>query len=279
MKKLLIFTLSAYLIPLANAQKADWQPLNDSMYLDKNSILVSSPPKQVSASMYIEVKEYKTKFLSRLTVDCKNQSFYLDDIIYKYDSDFSLIGGLKNTESQSTKQSPKKITNEAVPSVLLTLCDDSKNLEYRETENAKKLKYDRNSIGQMYKFIQRDEWLIFHWVMNNREEIKTGICKPTSQAEKKACVVVDGLVENYSSLNFIPDDYRYQNNPNGNIKQLALDGKLSELKKYKLYSTWSQVIFKQAENNYKSDKMLPKIYALLLFYEDVIGRVKGGITN
>ena len=78
-------------------------------------------------------------------------------------------------------------------------------------------------------------------------------------------------------LNYIPDNYRYQNAIN--IKQLALSGKLDVLKSIKLYSTWSSSIYKKAESYSRSSQELSRVYALLLFYEDVTGKVVNGIKN
>lgn len=271
MRKILTLFLTSSLTTLAYAEmkNANWASLGQNLYLNRNSITVYENPKQIHAQMYLEEEDKYFKYVSALTVDCKTKNFYFDDLIYKYDNDFHINGTINNIET--TKQKPKKITNEAVPSVLLTLCDDSKNAEFISDPKVEKLKYDRNSSGQMYNLVRTDEWLIFHWVINGMypdsylEKSKISQCK-TSQS----CLVVASLISNYLSLNFIPDQYRYQDIQSQNIKKLALANNLTELKKYKLNRDWFNSIFAQAESSLKKDDpKLSRIYALLLYYQDV----------
>lgn len=276
MKILTIWVITLFLCIPTHAAERKWRSLAGVMYLDENSVVVTNEPKLVHATIYVRNSQTNENLLSNTTVDCKDNTYYIDDLIQVYDENFILKRAILSPIN--TRQDQKKITSESLYLALVTLCNDSNNGKFREKGSDLKSYYDRNSIGQLYNFINTKEWFLFHGMVSGFDTINVKGCESNNKLENtRECKSAKGLLQNYGSLNYIPDTYRYQNSMN--IKQLALSGKLDVLKSIKLYSSWSSSIYKKAESYSKSNQELSRIYALLLFYEDVTGKVLNGIKN
>ena len=276
MKILTFLVITLFSCMTAHAAERKWRSLAGVMYLDENSVVVTNEPKLVNATIYVHNSKTNENLLSNTTVDCKDNTYYIDDLIQVYDEKFVLKRAILSPIN--TRQDPKKITSESLYLALVTLCNDSNNERFREKVSNLKSRYDRNSIGQLYNFMGTNEWFLFHGMVSGFDTINVKGCESNNKLENTTdCKSAKGLLQNYGSLNYIPDNYRYQNAIN--IKQLALSGKLDVLKSIKLYSTWSSSIYKKAESYSRSSQELSRVYALLLFYEDVTGKVVNGIKN